>query len=188
MWPSLVKIQYIELKLLCGNDPVGKNSIYSNDDLDLWPNDSKINRILPLSQGNHVAKFGEDPIYRTIKLSCGNLCGHPPPAIPNHIIRPVSQDGRIKKDGIIKKIFMKINMWAERLNNDLGRGGGGWRWGYSTPQAPVILEPQKHHSHPSNGHTITLCCFLYWNEDISERSVKATPPPTFTCTSAFFPT
>jgi hypothetical protein len=30
----LVKIQYTELKL-CGNDPVVKNSIYSNGDLDL---------------------------------------------------------------------------------------------------------------------------------------------------------
>jgi hypothetical protein len=27
MWPSLVKIQYTELKL-CGNDPVVRNSIY----------------------------------------------------------------------------------------------------------------------------------------------------------------
>ena len=65
MWPSLVKIQYTELKLSCGNDPVVKNSIYSNGDLDLRPNDPKINRVLPLPQGNHVAKFGKDPIYRT---------------------------------------------------------------------------------------------------------------------------
>ena len=64
MWSSLVKIQYTELKL-CGNDPVVKNPIYSNGDLDLWPNDPKINRVLPLPQGNHVAKFGKDPIYRT---------------------------------------------------------------------------------------------------------------------------
>ena len=30
-------------------------------------NDPKINRVLPLpqAQGNHVAKFGKDPIYRT---------------------------------------------------------------------------------------------------------------------------
>jgi hypothetical protein len=35
MWPSLVKIQYTELKLSCGNDPVVKNYIYSNGDLDL---------------------------------------------------------------------------------------------------------------------------------------------------------
>jgi hypothetical protein len=35
IWPSLVKIQYTELKLSCGNDPVVKNSIHSNSDLDL---------------------------------------------------------------------------------------------------------------------------------------------------------
>jgi hypothetical protein len=35
MWPSMVKIQYTELKLSCGNDPVVKNSIHSNGDLDL---------------------------------------------------------------------------------------------------------------------------------------------------------
>ena len=35
MWPSLLKIQYTELKLSCGNDPVVKNYIYSNSDLDL---------------------------------------------------------------------------------------------------------------------------------------------------------
>jgi hypothetical protein len=29
------------------------------------PNDPNINRVLSLSQGNHVAKFGKDPIYRT---------------------------------------------------------------------------------------------------------------------------
>ena len=64
MWSSLVKIQYTELKL-CGNDPVVKNYIYSNGDLDLRPNDPKINRVRPLPQGNHVAKFGKDLIYRT---------------------------------------------------------------------------------------------------------------------------
>jgi hypothetical protein len=65
MWLSLVKIQYTELKLSCGNDPVVNNYIYSNGYLDLSPNDPKINRVLPLSHGNHVAKFGKDPIYRT---------------------------------------------------------------------------------------------------------------------------
>jgi hypothetical protein len=66
MWPSLVKgVQYTELKLSCRNDPVVKNSIYRNGDIDLWPNDPKINRVLPLPQGNHVAKFVKDPIYRT---------------------------------------------------------------------------------------------------------------------------
>jgi hypothetical protein len=63
MWSRLVKIQYTELKLSCGNDPVVKNFIHSNGDL--WPNDPKINRVLPLPQGNHVAKFGKYPIYRT---------------------------------------------------------------------------------------------------------------------------
>ena len=33
IWSRLVKIQYTELKLSCGNDPVIKNSIYSNNDL-----------------------------------------------------------------------------------------------------------------------------------------------------------
>jgi hypothetical protein len=65
MWSRLVKIQYTELKLSCGNDPVVKNSIYSNSDLDLRPNDPNINRVLPLPQGNHVAKIAEDLIYRT---------------------------------------------------------------------------------------------------------------------------
>ena len=65
MWPSLIKIQYTEIKLSCGNDPVVNKFIYSNDDLDLLPNDPKINRSLPLPQGNHVAKFGKYPIYGT---------------------------------------------------------------------------------------------------------------------------
>jgi hypothetical protein len=59
MWSSVVKIQYTELKLSCRNDPVVNNSIYS--DLDLGPNDPKINRVLPLPQ----TKFVKDPIYRT---------------------------------------------------------------------------------------------------------------------------
>ena len=72
MWSSLVKIQYTELKLSCGNDHVVKNSIYS--DIDLWPIDPKINMVLSLPQGNHVAKFVKDPIYRTkvTFVSCGN--------------------------------------------------------------------------------------------------------------------
>jgi hypothetical protein len=74
MWSSLVKIQYTELKLSCGNDPVVKNSIYSNGDLDLWPNDPKIDRVLPLPQGNHVVKFGKDPINRTKVIMRKRLC------------------------------------------------------------------------------------------------------------------
>ena len=42
-----------------------KNYIYSNGDLDLRPNDPKINRVIPLPQGNHVAKFVKELIYRT---------------------------------------------------------------------------------------------------------------------------
>jgi hypothetical protein len=30
-------------------------------------NDPKINRVLPLPHGNYVAKFGKDPIYRTLQ-------------------------------------------------------------------------------------------------------------------------
>ena len=88
MWPSLVKIQYTELNLSCRNYPVVNNSIYSNSDLDLSPNDPKIIRVLPLPQGNHVAKFGKDPLYRT-KVSVRKPVWTP--AIPNHIIRPVSR-------------------------------------------------------------------------------------------------
>jgi len=65
MWSSLVKIQYTKLKLSCGNYPVVKNFIYSNGDLDLLPNNPKINKVLPLPQGYHVSKFGKYPIYRT---------------------------------------------------------------------------------------------------------------------------
>ena len=40
-----------------------KNYIYSHGDLDLWPNDPKINSAFLLPHGNHAAKFGKDPIY-----------------------------------------------------------------------------------------------------------------------------
>ena len=63
MWPSVVKIQDTELKLSCGNDPVIKTFIYSNGDLE--PNDPKINIVLSLPQGNHVAKFGKE-----LKMYC----------------------------------------------------------------------------------------------------------------------
>jgi hypothetical protein len=85
LWPNDPKINRV-LLLPQVNHVVkfGKDPIYSTkvimwkrpstllskilfivSDLDLWPNDPKINRVLPLSQGNHVAKFGKDPIYRT---------------------------------------------------------------------------------------------------------------------------
>ena len=55
-------------------------------------NDAKINRVLPLPQGNPVAKFGKDPIYRT-KVIVRKPVWTPArqPAIPNHIIRSVSR-------------------------------------------------------------------------------------------------
>jgi hypothetical protein len=95
VWSSLVKIQYTELKLSCGNDPVVKNYIYSNSDLDLWLNDPKIKRVLPLPQGNHVAMLnlatwfpcgrgrtllilGSLPLYRLIIYIDGHIlwCTH----------------------------------------------------------------------------------------------------------------
>jgi hypothetical protein len=80
MLSSLVKIQYTELKLSCGNDPVVK--IFT---VTLTP---EINRVLPFPQGNHVAKFGKDSIYRTKVIVWKPVWM---PAIPNHIIRPVSR-------------------------------------------------------------------------------------------------
>ena len=50
--------------------------------------DPIINRVLPLPQGNHVAKFGKDPIYRTKVIVRKPVWT---PAIPNHIIRPISR-------------------------------------------------------------------------------------------------
>jgi len=101
MWPSLVKIQYTELKLSCGNDPVVKNYIHSNGDLDLWPNDPKINRVLPLPQGNHVTKIGKDPIYRTKVIVRKPVWtpALPPPAshAQSHNTVP-SRDGRKKSE------------------------------------------------------------------------------------------
>jgi hypothetical protein len=82
------KIRYTELKLSCRNNTFVKTSIYSNGDLDLWSNDPKINRVLPLPQGKHVAKFGKDPIYRTKVMVRKPVWT---PAIPNHIIRTVSR-------------------------------------------------------------------------------------------------
>jgi hypothetical protein len=51
--------------LLCGNNPVVKNDIYSNSDLNLWPNDPKINRVLMWSS---LVKIQ----YTELKLPCGN--------------------------------------------------------------------------------------------------------------------
>jgi hypothetical protein len=54
-------IQYTELKLSCRNDPVVKNYIYSNGDLDLWPNDPKVNRV-PIYKTKFIVRFKIDLI------------------------------------------------------------------------------------------------------------------------------
>jgi hypothetical protein len=67
-------VMHTFLVLLENRDFLGFRMIFKvwlNQIFYLWPNDPKINRVLPLPQGNHVVKFGKDPIYRT-KLSCGN--------------------------------------------------------------------------------------------------------------------
>jgi hypothetical protein len=91
---SLVEDQPVFPKIVCKNllyrtKVIVKNSIYSNGDLDLWPNDPKINRVLHLPQGIMWPRLVKIR-YTELKLLCGNLCGRPP-AIPNHIIRTVSR-------------------------------------------------------------------------------------------------
>ena len=114
MWSSLVKIQYTELKL-CGNNPVVKNSIYSNGDLDLSPNDPKINRVLPLPQGNHVAKFVKDPIYRT-KVIVRKPVWTPARHTQSHNTAP-SQDGRIKINWLIDYCKQSSEQYFSYSNN-----------------------------------------------------------------------
>jgi hypothetical protein len=97
MWPSLVKIQYTEVKLSCGNDPVAKIIFIVT-----------VTLTFDLMTPNYLGFF---PFHRGImwpslvkirftelKLSCGNLCGRPSPAArhtQSHNTTP-SQDGRIK--------------------------------------------------------------------------------------------
>jgi hypothetical protein len=76
---------------------------------DLWPNDPKINRVLPLPQGIHVAKFGKDPIYRTkVIVRKPVWTSAHPPAIPNHIIRPISRRAHKKHTYFTKEISLKF--------------------------------------------------------------------------------
>jgi hypothetical protein len=110
MWPSLLKIQYTEIRLFLyqswphdspveGEEPylfwdirskvkvtVTINIIFDNSIVSkilfivmvTLIFDPKINRVLPLPQGNHAAKFVKDPIYRTKvivrKRSCLKNC------------------------------------------------------------------------------------------------------------------
>jgi hypothetical protein len=67
MWPSLVKIQYTELKLSCGNDPVVKNSIYSKGDFDLMT-PKYIGFFHRGIMWSSLLKIQ----YTELKLSCGN--------------------------------------------------------------------------------------------------------------------
>jgi hypothetical protein len=118
MWPSLVKIQYTELKLSCGNDPVVRNSIYSNGDLDLWPNDPKINRVLPLPQGNHVTKIqytelklcGNDPVVRNYIYSNGDLDLWPNDPKINRVL-PLPQGNHVAKFGKDPIYRTKVIVW-----------------------------------------------------------------------------
>jgi hypothetical protein len=60
-----------ELKLSCGNDLVVKNSIYSNGDFDLRPNDPKIKGFFPFHMG-----IMWKAVHRTLhihKLNNGDL-------------------------------------------------------------------------------------------------------------------
>ena len=59
MWSSLVKIQYIELKLSCGNDPAVRHSIYSNDDLSsVYWIFNKLGHMIPPWKGKNPIYFG----------------------------------------------------------------------------------------------------------------------------------
>ena len=76
--------------------------------------DPKLNRVLPLPQGNHVAKFGKDPIYRT-KVNARKPVRTPvrPPAIPNHIIRPVSRRAYKNHKGGISNVKLSYNTFSK---------------------------------------------------------------------------
>jgi hypothetical protein len=67
MWSSFVKIQYTELKLSCGNDPVVNNYMYSNGDLWPFPHDNfscvywiftKLDHAISLWKGKNPNYFG----------------------------------------------------------------------------------------------------------------------------------
>ena len=58
-------------------------------------NDLKINRVLSLPQGNHVAKFGKDPIYRTKVIVWKPVWTSAARHTQSHNTAP-SRDGRIQ--------------------------------------------------------------------------------------------
>jgi hypothetical protein len=151
MWPSLVKIQYTELKLSCGNDPVVRNSIYSNGHLDLWPNDPKINRVLPLPLGNHVAMFGKDPIYITKVIVWKPVWML---AIPNHIIRPVSRRAYKNKIQISFATKMEECVKSEKVFFGL------WQIEGHNSRTEKVVKSKIEHSLPFMVQT--LCINFKW--------------------------
>ena len=77
-------------------------------------NDPKINRALPLPQGNHVAKFGKDPIYRT-KVIVRTPVWTPArmPACPPY---PITEYGP-SRDGRIISTYYSETCLNRTLNN-----------------------------------------------------------------------
>ena len=89
------------------------------------PMTPKINRILPLQQGNHVAKFGKYLIYRNkvIVWTPSLPPARRPPAIPNHIIRPVSRRA-YKKYKRTNNDLQNIHKTKDRLTRSSLKNGG----------------------------------------------------------------
>jgi hypothetical protein len=69
IWSRLVKIQYTELKLSCGNDPVVKNYIYNNGDIDQMT--TKLIGFFPFHRGIMWPSLVKIQ-FTELKLSCGN--------------------------------------------------------------------------------------------------------------------
>ena len=71
---KIVKDPIYRTKSIMWKRPVVQNFIYGNGDLDLWTNDPKLKRFLPLLQGNHVVMFGRFPTCRTIVIMRKRQC------------------------------------------------------------------------------------------------------------------
>jgi hypothetical protein len=80
----------------------GKNSIYfgviRSKVMVTVPNDPKIKRFLPLLPGNHVAKCGKDPIYRTKVI------------VRKHVWTPVARHTQSHNTARLEKGVYKIGM------------------------------------------------------------------------------
>jgi hypothetical protein len=104
-------------------------SLFIVSDLDLWPNYPKLNRVLPLPQGNHMAKFGKDPIYRTnvfARLETGRImwlgmaAGGRPHRFPHNNFSSVYQ--------IFTKLGHMIPLW--RSKKTIGHKSDKVTYGY----------------------------------------------------------